>query len=62
MNDDVTSLHGNGPCDDCGTQDNIIWFTDDVLWNAVCRPPGYEMDPILCIRCFVARVEARCLA
>lgn len=55
-------LRGDGPCGDCGTRDNIIWFTDNVLWNEVMRPPGYESDPLLCIPCFVLRVDAAGLA
>lgn len=55
----MSSLDGDKPCQDCGTTENIIWFTDDELWNAVCGPPDYEVCPILCIHCFVARVEAR---
>lgn len=50
----MSSLHGDGPCQDCGTTDNIIWFTDNVLWNAICPDDG-----LLCIRCFVAKVEAQ---
>ncbi len=53
----VSSLDGDNPCDDCGTQDNIIWFTDNTLWNRVCRADG--RDYILCILCFVKRAEAR---
>lgn len=49
-----TTLNGDGPCGDCGTTENIIWFTDNVFWNAVCL----DVIPILCIRCFVQRVEA----
>lgn len=55
----MTSLDGDGPCADCGSENNIIWFTDNVFWNAVVREDpmrnGYEA--ILCIRCFVASVE-----
>lgn len=49
-------LRGDGPCDDCGG-DNIVWSTDDVLWNRVVRDAGPEL--ILCPVCFVARAEAR---
>jgi hypothetical protein len=48
------TLNGDGPCADCGTIENIIWHTANVFWNAVCQPD----NPILCVRCFVARVEA----
>jgi hypothetical protein len=58
-----TALQGDGPCTDCGTPNNIIWFTDNVLWNAVIRPGGeIEADPFLCIPCFVTRVHAAGLA
>jgi hypothetical protein len=55
-------LRGDGPCGDCGTLDNIIWFTESVLWNAVMRPDGETGDPLLCIPCFVKRVDAAGLA
>lgn len=54
-------LRGDGPCTDCGTTDNIIWFTEDVLWNEVIRQGDY-VEPILCIRCFVKRVDGAGLA
>lgn len=54
----MSSLDGNGPCDDCGTEENIIWTTNHTLWNRVCRPPGYERDGILCITCFVKKAVA----
>jgi hypothetical protein len=50
----MSSLHGDVPCKDCGTNENIIWFTDNVFWNHVCL----DDSPILCITCFVKRVEA----
>jgi hypothetical protein len=49
-------LRGDGPCDDCGTPDNIVWFTESVLWNDVIKDQGD--DKILCIPCFVKRVDA----
>lgn len=52
------ALRGDGPCDDCGTLDNIVWFTESVFWNAIQRPPGYVRDGILCIPCFVKRAHA----
>lgn len=48
-----TSLNGDVPCQDCGTEENIIWFTESVFWNHICP----EDSPILCITCFVKRVE-----
>ena len=51
-------LQGDGPCDDCGTVDNIIWSTASVFWNAVIHPRGeIEADPLLCVVCFVVRTE-----
>jgi hypothetical protein len=49
-------LRGDGPCADCGTLDNIVWFTESVFWNDVVRRDG--TDAILCIPCFVVRVDA----
>jgi hypothetical protein len=49
-----SALHGDGPCADCGGM-NIVWFTDNVLWNQVVRQRGPEC--ILCIHCFVARAD-----
>ncbi len=54
-------LRGDGPCDDCGTLDNIVWFTENVLWNAVTRESVVGEEPrtgILCIPCFVKRADA----
>jgi hypothetical protein len=55
-------IRGDGPCDDCGTADNIIWFTDNVLWNEVIRAGREGPDPFLCVTCFVVRVDAAGLA
>lgn len=49
-------LRGDGPCDDCDALDNIVWFTDSPFWNDVVRREG--RDAILCIPCFVKRVDA----
>lgn len=51
-------LRGDGPCGDCGTLENIIWYTDDVLWNEVVRQPNEGRCGVLCIPCFVVRVGA----
>jgi hypothetical protein len=54
-------LRGDGPCDDCGTLDNIGWFTDNVLWNEVTGEHVIHEQPrsgILCIPCFVKRTDA----
>lgn len=50
----VTTLHGDAPCFDCGSNENIRWWTDNVFWNAVCP----DHSPILCIMCFARRAEA----
>lgn len=65
----MSTLHGDAPCAECGTTENIIWFTDDVLWNNVTRRKdnghdGYQMnrwgkEPILCLPCFIGVVEGR---
>jgi hypothetical protein len=50
---------GDGPCDDCG--DSVfMWWTDNVVWNAVIREaPRYGSEVhgegFLCARCFVRR-------
>lgn len=49
---------GDGPCFDCGTLDNIVWFTDSELWNSVMDPTD-DRYRILCIPCFVVRAVAR---
>lgn len=50
----MSTLDGDTPCKDCGTEENIIWFTDSILWNNVI---GTKESAILCLRCFVKRVE-----
>lgn len=50
-------MRGDGPCSDCGTADNIVWFTESVFWNAICRSTPDYIEPTLCIPCFVARAE-----
>lgn len=60
----MSTLQGDGPCDECGTTDNIVWFTDDTLWNGAVRADhwadrAYGGEPILCIRCFVKICEER---
>jgi hypothetical protein len=56
-----TALRGDGPCRDCGTLDNIVWFTDSVFWNAVVRvePRLTDGAEILCIPCFVTMADER---
>lgn len=49
-------LKGDGPCSDCGTSDNPVWFTESVFWNEVVRQGDY-VEPTLCIDCFVVRVD-----
>lgn len=54
---------GDNPCGDCGTKENPIWFTDNVLWNSVMRDEqpkrGSEVKKgeIVCIVCFIKRAE-----
>lgn len=49
-------LRGDGPCVDCGTFDNIVWFTDSVFWNQVMGPD--DRYAIVCMLCFVIRTAA----
>lgn len=48
-------LDGDYPCADCGTEENIVWFTDNVFWNDVMGDEG----GILCTNCFVVRAEKK---
>jgi hypothetical protein len=53
-------LRGDGPCARCGTFDIPVWFTNNVLWNAVTGQRLYAedvADGILCINCFVIRAD-----
>jgi hypothetical protein len=53
-------LRGDGPCADCGTVDNIVWFTENVLWNAVTGESVVAEEAryaILCIPCFIIRAD-----
>lgn len=54
-------LRGDGPCSNCETLDNIVWFTDSVFWNAVVRvePRLTDNAEILCITCFVVMADQR---
>lgn len=52
-----TYLHGDHPCMDCGTEDNTIWTTENVVWNAVME--GVIGSGILCMKCFARRAEAK---
>ena len=49
-------LRGDSPCDDCGTKENPIWFTDTVFWNSVM---GKKVAAILCVNCFIVRAEKK---
>jgi len=64
MTDLPERLRGDGPCQDCGTLNNIVWFTENVLWNEVMGDPGTMGDPggIVCISCFIRRVDRTGLA
>ena len=56
----AAELRGDGPCADCGTLDNIVWFTDNVFWNAVTGENVVHEEPygaILCVTCFVQRTH-----
>jgi len=45
---------GDGPCADCGTEENPVWYADNDLWNMVMGEEGYK---ILCVPCFAERAE-----
>lgn len=53
-------LRGDGPCQDCGTPDNIVWTIESVFWNRVLGGEGARDDPggLLCVPCFVKRADA----
>lgn len=53
-------LRGDGPCQDCGTPDNIRWFAPSVVWNHVMGGTQATDDPggIVCVPCFIKRVDA----
>lgn len=61
MNGLPEHLRGDGPCSNCGTADNIVWFTDSVFWNEVVRTEPRLTDDaeILCILCFVKMTARR---
>jgi hypothetical protein len=48
--------HPEATCEDCGGS-NVVWFAPNGIWNRVCRPEGYERDPMLCPRCFAIRAN-----
>lgn len=50
----MTSAHPEDACDQCG-RPNIVWFTDNPLWNAAI--PAEQRHLILCPVCFVRRFE-----
>jgi hypothetical protein len=50
-------LGGDSPCKDCGTNQNPVWFTDNVFWNTVVNDRGI----ILCVNCFILRAEKQFL-
>ena len=52
-------LRGDGPCFNCGTLDNPVWFTDSEIWNGVVRRDPGAMDQILCFPCFVTAADIR---
>jgi hypothetical protein len=53
-------LRGDEPCQICGTENNIVWFTDSPFWNYVVRNNDPDAkDQILCISCFVKLVDVK---
>lgn len=53
----ISADHPEATCEDCGLG-NVTWFSPSDVWNAVCRPPGYAGDPMICPMCFMRRAEA----
>lgn len=54
-------IRGDGPCSNCGTRNNPIWFTESVFWNAVVRvePRLTDNAEILCMPCFIIMADQR---
>lgn len=54
-------IRGDGPCSNCGTRNNPIWFTESVFWNAVVRvePRLTDDAEILCMACFIIMADQR---
>ncbi len=53
-------LDGDAPCADCGAKENMIWFTDNVIWNAVMGENIVHEEArgkIICPPCFVRRAQ-----
>lgn len=48
-------IRGNGPCNDCNTVNNIVWFTHNPYWNAVVG----DQALILCVVCFAIRAHVK---
>jgi len=51
---------GDYPCQDCKTEDNAVWFTDNVFWNNVMVDDivgSKNCSGILCVNCFTLRAE-----
>lgn len=49
--------HPEARCDDCGGP-NMVWWTENDVWNNVIRPNGEIIaDPMLCPRCFIIRAK-----
>lgn len=55
---------GDRPCADCGTNENPIWFCDNILWNEVMgenlvhnERNDREGGKVLCPICFIKRTE-----
>lgn len=58
----MSSLDGDTPCYECFTEGNIVWFTDDDLWNRAIRSDlsrWSDRDPILCVPCFARVCQER---
>ena len=50
------NMKGDIPCGDCGTDDNRVWYTDNVFWNDIMKKEG---GLILCPIYFIKRAEKK---
>lgn len=49
----MSAVHPEDVCERCG-RNNIVWFTDNELWNNIAGQKGFH---VLCPICFVSIAE-----